>query len=184
VFYHTFCSDRSFEAGRCHVIAPLLNYRAGGQSVVSETPGSLGTLHVANIGSVTAILSRDGLPKKISYTHTANDKAERQRVISNGAAVSSSGQVYFNFAISIGFQYLRYSVLWQICQVSLIGNDWITIKIVIIQISHTVARGKACSGQKRLKTPFVNEFTVKSLLNFWPSWPSRLDSPSNFTSEF
>ncbi|XP_063681479.1 uncharacterized protein LOC134816524 isoform X1 [Bolinopsis microptera] len=54
---------------------------------------SLGMLHVANIGSVTAILSREGLPKKITYTHTAADKAERERVISNGAAVSSSGQV-------------------------------------------------------------------------------------------
>ena len=55
--------------------------------------GSLGMLHVANIGSVSAILARDGEPKKITYTHTANDKAEKQRVISNGAAVSSSGQV-------------------------------------------------------------------------------------------
>ena len=56
---------------------------------------SLGTLHVANIGSVTAILSREGVPKKITYTHTVADKAERERVISNGAAVSSSGQVSY-----------------------------------------------------------------------------------------
>ena len=50
-------------------------------------------LHIANIGSVTAVLSRDREPKRITYTHTALDKSERQRVIDNGAAVSSHGQV-------------------------------------------------------------------------------------------
>ena len=53
----------------------------------------MGILHVANIGSVTAVLSRDGCPKRISYCHTTRDAAEKQRVVSKGAAVSSSGQV-------------------------------------------------------------------------------------------
>ncbi|KAL5262637.1 hypothetical protein ACHWQZ_G008139 [Mnemiopsis leidyi] len=63
------------------------------QSSSTDMRGNLGLLHVANIGSVTAVLCRDGAPKKITYTHTASDKAERQRVISNGAVVSSTGQV-------------------------------------------------------------------------------------------
>ena len=50
-------------------------------------------VHIANIGSVGAVMSRDGSPKQITYTHTVVDKAERERVISNGAVVSSSGQV-------------------------------------------------------------------------------------------
>ena len=58
-----------------------------------DSKDSYGLLHILNIGSVTAVVSRDGAPKKITYSHTAADKAERERVISNGGVVSSAGQV-------------------------------------------------------------------------------------------
>ena len=54
-------------------------------------------VHITNIGSVAAVLSRGGTPKQISFTHTVADKGERQRIVSNGGVVSSSGQVSSHF---------------------------------------------------------------------------------------
>jgi len=53
----------------------------------------LGTLHIANIGNITAVLSRAGEAKRVSYLHLASDKVERSRVLNNGGCVSSNGQI-------------------------------------------------------------------------------------------
>ena len=63
-------------------------------------------VHITNIGSVAAVLSRGGTPKQISFTHTVADKGERQRIVSNGGVVSSSGQVssYFTHTTNRNWQ--------------------------------------------------------------------------------
>ena len=67
----------------------------GSNDNVSPNKSTGAVVHVANMGCTAAYICREGSPVQITKDHNVTDVAEKQRVISHGGAVSSSGQVQY-----------------------------------------------------------------------------------------